>query len=89
MGRKPFREDPQGIKDREMHKQKYRTNENLRKYMKIKYMMRVNNIQPEEIEDFEDIQDKLEYCQLVHIKNKYGITIADIDDATTVATVHE
>lgn len=65
---------------------KYYHEKNGRIYHRIRYLMRVNDITEDEVKDLETPQEKLEYCQVVHIKNKYGIRIADIDDNTTVAT---
>lgn len=57
-----------------------------KKYNKLYYLMKVNNITNEEMEGLETIDEKLEYCQIVHIRNKYGITVKDFDDATTVCS---
>jgi len=53
---------------------------------RLSYLKKVNNITNEEMEGLETIDEKLEYCQIVHIRNKYGITVKDFDDATTVCS---
>jgi len=62
-------------------------NGNGKKLHRLRYLKKVNNITDEELEGCDDIDEKIEYCNIVHIKNKYGITIADIDDNTTVRSV--
>lgn len=44
-----------------------------KKYSKLYYLMKVNNISKEDVEHLESIDQKLLYCQKIHIENKYGI----------------
>lgn len=55
-------------------------------FARLRYLIKRNNITAEELEGLETIDEKIEYARLVHIRNKYGIKIADIDDATTVCS---
>lgn len=68
--------------------QKYYHQSNGRKKHQIYYLKKTNNITSEELDAFETIDEKLEYCQVVHIRNKYGINIADIDDNSTECSVN-
>lgn len=82
---------------------KYYHNGNGKKYHRLRYLMRKNNISREELEGLETVEEKIEYCHLVHIKNKddnttvmsendknkYGIRVADIDDNKTVMSEND
>lgn len=67
--------------------QKYYHQSNGRKQQQIYYLKKTNNISTEELKACETIEEKLEYCRLVHIRNKYGITVKDIDDNSTEVSV--
>ena len=55
---------------REKNRQQYYENNGKLK-AKIRYLMKVNNIPKEDVKDIDDLNECLEYCQLIHIKNKY------------------
>jgi len=53
---------------------------------KMNYLRKKYDIGKEELEGLDGIEEKLEYCNIIHIRNKYGITVKDFDDTTTVCT---
>lgn len=88
MGRKAIYDDRKHTVNREKNHKFYHEKQG-RKVHKLRYLRKVNNITDEELGDFETLDEKIEYCQLVHIRNKYGITVKDIDDNTTVCSQAE
>lgn len=85
MGRKAIYDDATHIRNREKNRQHYYENRG-RNMHRLRYLRKINNITDEELSDFETLEEKIEYAQLVHIRNKYGITVKDIDDNTTVCS---
>jgi hypothetical protein len=40
---------------------------------KICYLIKKNNIDKSKVNEIEDLEEQLKYCQEIHIKNKYNI----------------
>jgi hypothetical protein len=72
MGLKTKFEDDEHASLRSRNK-KYYYEGNGKKTHQLRYMIKVNNISKEELEQLETLDEKLEYCKRIHIVNKYSL----------------
>ena len=71
MGQKANFNDDYHTKTREMSKNYYYNNGG-KKIHRLRYLMKCNNINKEALTEYDNIDQKIKYCEIEHIKRKYG-----------------
>jgi len=70
MGMQSKYEDDKHEKNRQKNRNQYH-NGNGKRNHRLKYLQRKNEISNEDLQQFNTIEEKLRFCEVVHIKNRH------------------